>query len=133
MAMRASEATNRAASSLSSQASWLARVCLLVTVRSGVGWGGGGEGGGGDSGCGDSGNGCGSGSRAGVEVSKTGMGLSEVVAAACAGGIVAVACSGGVGLGALRRLGGVNDGGVDGRGGIVSGDGRCLSVPRSTF
>ena len=131
MAVRASEATSRAASSLLSQASWLARVCLLVTVRRGVGWGGGD--GGDDSGGGDSGNGCGSGSRANVEVGETKMGLGEVVVAACAGGIVAVACSVGVGLRALRRLGGVNDGGVDGRGGIVSGDGRCLSVPRSTL
>ena len=102
-------------------------------MRRGVGWGGGGDGGGGDSGGGDSGNGCGSGSRANVEVGETKMGLGEVVVAACAGGIVAVACSVGVGQRALRRLGGVNDGGVDGRAGIVPGDGQWLSVSRSTL
>ena len=110
----------------------MAWVCWLVMVQRGVSMGGGGNGGGGS--CG---SGCGSGSVLGV-VSETWMVLSGIVherdrawAASCRGGMVAVACSGEAGLGGRRRLGGVCDGG-SGRGGIVSGGGRCLSVPKST-
>ena len=55
VSVRASETASRAVSSLQSQALWMARVRLLVTMRRGVGWGGG-DGGGGDDG-GNSGNG----------------------------------------------------------------------------
>lgn len=65
MAVRASEAASRAVSSLLSQASWMARVRLLVTVRRGVGWDGGGDVGGGDGGGGGGGGSGGGGSNGG--------------------------------------------------------------------
>ena len=126
-------------SSVLSQALWVARVCLLVTVRRGAGDGAGGDGTGGDGADGDGaggdgagGDGAGGGGASGdgaggdgagcdsdgVKAGKTGVGLSEV------------ACTGLTGT--RRRLGGVKGGGVDGRGGIVSGSGRCLSALRST-
>ena len=65
MAVRASEAASRAVSSLLSQASWMACVHLLITVRRGVDWDGGGDVGGGDGGGGDGGGSGGGGSNGG--------------------------------------------------------------------
>ena len=84
MAVRASEAASRAVSSLLSQASWMARVRLLVTVRRGVGWDGGGDVGGGDGGGGDGGGSGGGGSNgrvaAAMVVAATVVAATVVVA-----------------------------------------------------
>ena len=119
---------------------------MPVTVRRGVGWDGGGDSGGdcgggdcggGDGGSGGDGGGGGGGGVGGDGVeallrpcgkAPKGTGVSGVAGAASAGVMLAVACSSGVGLGTLRRLGGVSVGGCNGRGGIVSGGGRLATA-----